>query len=139
MFKLFFKILVACAFCLCVLIGGGGNLKGEGTHTFYLYNKSSNAKIITLLENSASNFTYFKNDLKGEIVIFYDNQKASALIKNLNAKKVFIESGEDFYCEYYYSKKIRDYIVIDGKKINLHVSYSKDYVLVGTPIIFGGF
>ena len=139
MFKLLFKIIVACAFVLCFLIGGGSSLKGEGSHTFYLYSKSSNAKIVTLSEENASNFLYLKSNLKGESVIFYNKNKVASLINELRARKIFIESGDDFHCEYYYSNKINDYVILKGKKVNLHVCYSKDYISVGTPIIFGSF
>ncbi|MBQ7374059.1 MAG: YwmB family TATA-box binding protein [Clostridia bacterium] len=139
MFKLLFKFSVALLFCLCFCLDFGGNLKGEGSHTFYFYNKSSNAKIITLTEEKANYFIYFKNSLKGESVVFYDQKRVNELLNELSAKKVFCESGDDFNCEYYYAEKIDDYIILKGNKINLHVCFTKNGVLVGTPIVFGSF
>ena len=139
MFKLFCKIFISCCFCLCFLLDCGGSLRGEGLHTFYFYQKSSNAKIITLSNQDSTYFLYFKQFLKGESVIFYDNKKAYELIENLSAKKVFNENGNDFDCEYYFSAKLTDYIILNGKKVNLHVCHLNNYLIVGSPINFGSF
>ena len=139
MFKILSKIFISILFCLCFLIDGGGNLKGESTHTFYFYSKSSNAKIVTLSEEKASNFIYFKNFLKGESVVFYDENKVFDLLFNLSAKKIFEENGDDFNCQYFYSKKINDYIILKGQKVNLHVCYNNDSILFGYPLVFGSY
>ena len=139
MFKLLLKIILSILFCLCFLLDGGSFLKGDGNHTFYLYSKSSNAKIVTLTEDKSYYFLYFKNSLKGESVIFYNQEKVKNLIDGLSAKKIFCEKGEDFNCEYYYSTKIDDFVILNGQKINLQVCYQKDYIAVGTPIVFGSY
>ena len=139
MFKLLLKIILSILFCLCFLIDGGSFLKVDGLHTFYLYSKSSNAKIVTLTEDKAYYFTYFKNSIKGESVIFYNEEKVIKLISDLSAKKMFCENGENFHCEYYYTDKIDDYVILNGEKINLHVCYLEDYISVGTPIVFGSY
>ena len=139
MFKFFRKILVAFMLFLAFSVDCGGSLKGDGDHYFYLYDDSSLAKTVKLDEAAASVFFYFKNNLKGESVIFNTAEKANALIKQFSATLVLCESGNDFYCEYFYTPKIKNFIYIDGKKVNLHFSYSKDRVKVGTPLIFDSY
>ena len=139
MFKLLIKIILACLFCLCLSIDSGSFLKGDGNHTFYFYNESSNAKIVTLTEKESNNFIYFKNFLKGESAIFYNRDKVTSLINELKATKIFCEKAEDFNCEYYYTSKIDDYVLLNGQKVNLHVCYLKDYITVGTPLVFGSY
>ena len=139
MVKIILKLLglITLAFSLC--FQSGGNLCGEGVHEFYLCSPSSNAKIVRREENSCSNFIYIKGSLKGEKVTFYKREELNHLIKELNAKLVFTETGDDFLCEYYYTDKLDGYIFLKNKKINLHVSYQENLFLVGTPIIFGSY
>ena len=139
MFKFIAKIISLFLLALSVSLDSGGNLAGEGAHTFYFYSKSSSAKMITLSYEQTKDFIYFKNQLKGESVVFYDCKKAKDLLAELNAKLVFKEKGEDFDCEYYYSPQISNAIYLNGKRINLHFCYSKDRVVVGSPLVFGSF
>lgn len=139
MFKFFSKILVGVIFFLSFTVDCGGVLKGDGKHYFYLYDESSLAKTITLDENSAKYFFYIKGFLKGESVIFNSKERANALISDYSATLVLCESGSDFYCEYFYTPKINNFVYIDSKKVNLHFSYLKDSVKVGTPLIFDSF
>ena len=134
------------AFFICILIflfaitfDSGGILQGEGVHEFYLLSASSNAEIVRVNENSAKDFIYFKPHLKGESVIFYDDKKVSKLKLKFLAKKVFEERDKDFSCEYYYSPLIKNFVYINGEKVNLHFSQKNGITTVGTPIIFGGF
>ena len=139
MFKFFGRILVAIMLFIGFSVDCGGDLTGDGEHYFYLYDESSLAKTVKLDETAAKTFFYFKNQLKGESVIFNTVEKANALIEELSATLVLCESGNDFYCEYFYTPKIKNCIYIDGKKVNLHFSYSKEKVKVGTPLIFDSF
>ena len=139
MFKLIYKLIIAIAFIFSFCLESGGELKGEGNHTFYFYSKSSQATIKTFSEQQAKQHVYFKNCLKGESVEFFSEDNAKIFIDSLNAKYVFCEFGEDFSCKYYYTDKIQNYVILNGNKINLHLSYSKDVYTVGSPIIFGSF
>ena len=139
MLKFIFKLLIATTFILTFCLERGGELKGEGKHVFYLYNKSSQATIKTLDENQSKSFIYFKNSLKGESVEFFSEDSALKFINDLEAEYVFCELGEDFSCKYYYTDKIENFVIINGNKINLHLSYGKDVYTVGSPIIFGSF
>lgn len=139
MFKIVYKLFTLTLFIFAINLGCGGSIKGEGNHTFYFYSKSSNATIKTISESKSKYFLYFKNNLKGESVEFFNEHSALDFINQLKANYVFSEIGEDFYCEYYYSNKIKDYVIINGHKVNLHLSYGNEVFTVGTPIIFGSF
>ena len=139
MLKIICKLFAIVFFILTISLDCGGNIKGEGNHTFYFYSKSSNAIIKTIPENSASSILYFKSNLKGESVEFFSEISALEFINKLNAEYVFSEKGEDFYCKYYYTAQINDYITINGHKVNVHLSYGKDVFIIGTPMIFGSF
>ena len=139
MLKFIAKLFVFLLFVFSVSIESGGKLKGEGLHTFYFYSKSSSAKIKTLPETQANSFIYLKNSLKGESVTFSSKEGALNLLSQLNAKSVFSEEGTDFYCEYYYSEQIKNYIMLNGKRVNLHLSCNDGLFCLGSPIIFGSF
>ena len=139
MFKIVFNLFAFIFIFLTISLDSGGNIKGEGNHTFYLYDKSSNAVIKVMQEDDAKQFFYLKNNLKGESVEFFNENSALNLITQLNAQYVFSEKGENFYCKYYYTDEIKDHVTINGHKVNLHLSYGKDVYTIGTPIIFGSF
>lgn len=60
-------------------------------------------------------------------------------VKNLGAKKVFCEQAEGAYNEYYYSRAIKNYSVINGKRVNLQISKTGAGVSVASPIAFGSY
>ena len=139
MLKIFIKAFTVFLFIMAFSLQSGGQLIGDSNHTFYLYGKSNSAKIHTISEKEAKNFIYFKFNLSGESVIFYNKDNLKKTIKDLNANLIFSENGEDFNCEYYYSKQIKGGIILNGEKINLHVCYLGDQIVVGTPIVYGSF
>ena len=139
MVKFFGKIFVGIILFASFSLTYGSAFEGDGDHCFYLYDDSSLAKTVRLDERSAKNFICFKSHLKGESIVFNDKEKAKRLIKEFSATLILCESGKDFYCEYFYSPKIKNFVFVNGKKVNLHFSYSKDNVKVGTPLIFDSF
>ena len=56
-----------------------------------------------------------------------------------NAEIVFTENLEGVTCYYGFSDDINFCSMLNGKLVNLHVAVAKDYVTVGSPIIFGSF
>ncbi len=119
----------------------------SGIHTFYLYSNSSNAKMISYdIEGEKDKVKINSFNIKGESLFlpFQNGQSAvneyiSSLLTRFNAKIQIIESGDFGDGKYYYSKAIPNYVIIKGKRVNLHVVKSKMGVTVGTPIIFGSF
>ncbi len=68
-------------------------------------------------------------------------KNAEKLLEKLKATEVTRESGENFRNVYYYSPFISDFVLVSGKKANLHVSFfpSGENVKIATPINFGGY
>lgn len=60
-------------------------------------------------------------------------------VKSLGAKKAFSEQAEGAYNEYYYSRAIKNYSVINGKRVNLQISKTGAGVSVASPIAFGSY
>ena len=136
--KIFFNAICTAIILLALSTGAGARLKGDGDHAFYLYRASSQRKIIRLSEEDAGSFVYLKSDLKGESVEFSDGKKAEETIETLGAKEVFSESGDVFSNRYFYTPKIREFVIISGKKVNLHLAVGNKIVL-GTPLVFGSY
>ncbi|MDY4186640.1 MAG: hypothetical protein SOX77_02115 [Candidatus Borkfalkiaceae bacterium] len=122
-------------------------------YELYLYQKSSGCKILSFNVSDISEIKAeklrLKNEVKGERLFIPESVlKDFCLNKNsikneicsaLNAEKAFEEKGEDFYNEYYYSKKIKTFLYINGKKVNFQVSVTRAGVSLSSPVAFGAY
>lgn len=134
-FRTFFCMAFAFACVLAAGLSFGGELPVNGKKTLFLYKSSSACEI----RESQSPFVVSRAFLKGEAVCLKNEEQLRVLLSELRAEKIFSERGKDFYCEYYYSPKLRYEARIDGRRINLHVSKSKNGITAGAPLIFGSF
>ena len=109
----------------------------SGARLFYLYSPSSQA---TIKEKLSLLDCFF---IKGESVsLVLENDgdlQAKNIIKQSSAKLLLIEQAGGVCSYYAYSKNLGDGVVVNGQKVNLHVAISGERLVVGTPIIFGGF
>ena len=118
----------------------------RGVYTLYTQNSSSNAALYTLTKEEYDKLLFVGN-LTGESLFLdffkvgkdYALQTAKKQIINKNAHLVFSESGEWGVCEYYYSNKLSNYVIVRGKKVNIHIAYGKNSLTIGTPLIYGSF
>ena len=119
----------------------------QGAYTFYLYSKSSSAKIVTVNASNVKENLKGLTNVKGQS-LFLDysliskEKSLTAInnqIKSKRATLAFTEEGEWGKSEYYYSPLISDFIVINGYKINLHVVISEKGASIGSPILFGSY
>ena len=117
----------------------------SGVHTFYLYSRTSNSKIVTTeIKNNKCSISPFI--IKGES-IFVDNKNSEsaineyieALLIKYKAKIQLVEVASYGKSEYYYSNKIPNYVIINGYRVNVHISISSYGITIGTPLIFGSF
>ena len=116
----------------------------DGTHTYYLYSSSSNAKIINYDINDSVNLNSFCIKVESLFLSFQNGESAvneyiALLLKEYNAKSQGIESGNFGRGEYYYSNKIPSFVIIGGKRVNVHVVKNTSGITIGTPLIFGSF
>jgi hypothetical protein len=76
-----------------------------------------------------------KKNIEGQV----RDEIAQKIAQEYGAYSLFKESvcGIDSY--YFYSSELPFGIQLSGKRVNLHVAITDEYVVIGTPIIFGGF
>lgn len=85
-------------------------------------------------------FPAFTNFFKcGEEFTVKEGFDAEEFFSRLNAKVVLRESSGKTESVYAYSDKLKYFVKIGDKKVNLHVCVSGDKVVVGSPMIFGSF
>ncbi len=112
----------------------------DGVYTFYLGSATSNAKIVTVDAGEAEKTKNSLKDVEGESVAFSSESGYEIdIIKRYKAVEVKRESVNFTTNVYYYSDNIPYFVLVGGKKVNLHVSYSKDITSVGIPFIFGSY
>ncbi len=112
----------------------------EGRRVFYLKESSSNA----LQTEKLGIFDVFK--VRGESVRFdfqitekEKEQLLSWISEQYGACMVSKEIAGDTESYYGYSPSLGNGLIIGGKKVNLHIVFAQEQVVIGTPIIFGGF
>lgn len=77
------------------------------------------------------------NDYQGAVGISPNN--VDELLNKLDVKVVSKFKVSERLIIEGYTTKIANYIVIDGRKINVQISVSDDVALVGSPLIDGSF
>lgn len=80
------------------------------------------------------------NKMKGESckipVKEFDFDK---FIEYFSAEKVITETLSGTTSYYFTSEKLKNYVLINGQKINLHIAINNEYAVIGYPIIYGGY
>ena len=81
------------------------------------------------------------NSILGESVrinVKSDNQK-NLVIKNFAKNIVSEEIVDDYTILNCYDSKLPRYVLVDGKKVNIQIAISKNFIDVGYPLILNGF
>jgi hypothetical protein len=134
-----------------------------GESTYYLYSASSQAQIkqalsladLAHLKGESAVYVFEKEraeNAAGTPVNEYASMEealpeagasafafAEDFISAYDAKLCFAEEiggTLSFYC---YSPRLKGGVILNGRKINLHIAVRAESVAVGTPIIFGGY
>lgn len=111
----------------------------ESTVTVYTNSKSSNCSFVFVSsDNYANEFKTIKR-VTGECVEGASREYIEKTLVRLNAKKQFEEKVENIKTTYYYSDKIKGYMVVNGKKVNLQTAISDNNNTIATPMIFGSY
>ena len=147
--KNFICVTAACLFALICCVGiryaNVTKLSAlEGERTYYLDSASSQG----LRKDTLSVRDLYR--VKGESVSFsmLDKEEgmcaskedlAQSIADMYQAKILFIEEVCGIVSYYGYTPIWQDGILVEGKRINLHVAIGDEVCVVGTPIIFGGF
>lgn len=152
------KIITLFFVCFCLLFLQHSNslsiFASEffGTHTFFSFENFENENCTTTkngngfliccsTQNANKIFSNLdKSKICGESVCFENqNFNLKKLLHTFQAKVVKTESTENIYIVYAFSPKFFDYVLIDGKKVNLQIAQSKQKITIGTPLILGSF
>ena len=135
--KAFFACFAAAGICFYFMCARGSAfpfLKGE--RTYYLYSPSSQA----VIAKEYSLKDYFS--LKGESVFILTEEPKRGIkkiLKELNATVLFEEEVDGVRSYYCRARGLFKGIQINGVTVNLHIAVKENSVVVGTPIIFGGY
>lgn len=105
-------------------------------YEIYLANSSNINSVKTV--NKKEYFWQFA--IVGEsCVIENKNFCLNDFFSKLNAKELFSENVGDIAIYYAYSPQIKYCERVNGKTVNLQVAVSKEYIKVGSPLIYGSF
>lgn len=138
-----FKSIVA-AFSLMTffILGINSNpvfYDAESTVTVYTDYKSSNCSFVFVSSDDyATEFKKIKK-VTGECVEGASIEYINKTLARLNAKKQFSEKVDNIVATYYYSDKIKGYMIVNGKKVNLQTAEGENLNTIATPMIFGSF
>lgn len=75
----------------------------------------------------------------GYVAEFNKNFDFEGFAKSLNAKKVAEFKNGDNDEFYYYSDEVAGFVVVSGRKINLHFVREKGRIVAGVPFIYTGY
>lgn len=118
-----------------------------GNYTFFLNDCSSNAQIVTVPASCAKKELLRLKGIKGQCLCIdyslFSKEKCEEYvalqISALNATFLFCEKGSWGESFYYYSPKLANFVIINKKKVNLHVVLNEKSMTVGYPLIFSSF
>lgn len=130
----------ALTFLFLFVVKGANSVqlsKTQGERTYFLCSASSQAW-------QKSTLTAGELSLKqGESVCFLTEESAESLrdqlLQDYRAVLVKEEGCLDVVSYYCYAAELGDGLIIDGKRVNLHIAVGQGRCAVGTPILFGGF
>ena len=106
--------------------------------TFEISTLSSSSKAIFQNVNE-SQYRFSFNRTGESCEIFTGEINVDKILADFSAEIVFIEETAEQTSYYAYSDKIKYLKILDGKKVNLHISTSSEKIKIGSPIIFGSF
>ena len=110
--------------------------KGGESYTFYCGTSSADCKVVTADGSAALKKLTLKN-VCGESAV-YPSLEIEEFLKEVDGEIVFCEQVADI-TNYYCRANLPYSVDIAGQEINLHICVREDSVMVGTPIIFGGY
>lgn len=138
------KKIALALFCITVILSMNlfkSNLlfTGSDYYIFYSGRQYSSSKIISVSSDEAMAVKSKIKNLSGESAYYLNKNMKDEILNDFNAEIVFTETIDSINNIYAYSSEIKDYIILNNRKINLHIAVSGNNTAVGSPIIFGGY
>ena len=117
------------------------------TNSKPLYNAYSNSYEIASKSTSSNAKFIYGNNLDyilsfhrtGEVVTIYDHTSLEDLLTAFNAKVIFTEQTVYGTSVYAFSSKIAYRKEINRKIINIQIFFNEQKIMIGSPIIYGGY
>ncbi len=111
------------------------------SYVFYKYSQSSQAEVVTCQPAFAPVYKYlFQSAITGESTAYNkEDTTAEEIAEKYQAKLLFSEKVNHTTNYYYYSPLLGDGVDVGGAVVNLHIADGVVKIVVGTPLIFGGY
>lgn len=123
----------ACLLCLMVL------------SSFIIANKLPQKEIVYSL-NGKSSGEFIKEEISLDKIFLIDGVSIKIngcdieeKLNLLNAKRAHYFTDGEVENYYFFSEKVHDFEIINGKKVNIHLAVKKGEIVVGSPIIYYGY
>ena len=139
--KLFLVILV-----FLILVGNIGYKSNftlldyfEGEYYVYTSNKVGESSIFLGSCYMSNSEIENKDEIIGESMKIYNFEPVAGL-QSLDAIIIFsehLDTGASVI--YAFTDKIKQYIEIDGKQVNIQLAHYEEYSIIGWPLILGSF
>ena len=108
---------------------------GAAHYTLFLGENSSAEAVV--LEGDALPLLLSSN-VRGESAVF-QGDRAEELLRAYRARVLFIEKAAGTVSYYCYSPLFGEGLLLNGKRVNLHIAAGRGQTAAGTPLLFGGF
>ena len=108
---------------------------GAERYTLFLGENSSAEAVV--LEGDALPLLLSSN-VRGESAVF-QGDCAEELLRAYRARVLFIEKAAGTVSYYCYSPLFGEGLLLNGKRVNLHIAAGRGQTAAGTPLLFGGF
>ena len=125
---------IACLLCFAVL------------SSFIVANKVAGEEVVYSV-NGKSSGEFLKGEIALDKLFFIDgvSVKLSSDFDIKNKLNHLKTNTVHYFCDgeienyYFFSNKINNFEIINGKKVNIHVAIKGDSLVVGSPIIYYGY
>ena len=124
---------MACLLCLAVL------------SSFIVANKITEKDIVYSV-NGKSSGEFIKGEISLDKIflidgasIKIDSYNIEEKLNLLNAKTVHYFTDGEVENYYFFSEKVHNFEIINGKKVNIHLAVKQGEVVVGSPVIYYGY
>ena len=124
---------MACLLCLAVL------------SSFIVANKITEKDIVYSV-NGKSSGEFIKGEISLDKIflidgasIKIDSYNIEEKLNLLNAKMIHYFTDGEVENYYFFSEKVHNFEIINGKKVNIHLAVKQGEVVVGSPVIYYGY
>ncbi len=100
---------------------------------------------VTIVKGAKSKGSFFKGincpfiEKTGMYKSFDGKFNYKPILEKLSASFVMEENLGEIKSFYYYSDSISNFEIIKGKRVNLQIALSNEKIVIGSPIIYGGY